>query len=121
MAWRCLRRVTGRSPSRGTAARRPSPAESGPPPALVEASATASAATSGSTAGPPGRAGAPTVSPRRAGSLATSSTPAAATTAPASCTADGRSPAARPTANGINALVALIGATTLIVPIARAL
>ena len=61
------------------------------------------------------------VSPRRAGSTATRITPIAARTTPASWMAAGRSPAAMPTAKGIRALVALIGATMLIVPMASAL
>ena len=79
------------------------------------------AAAAGSTAGSPGSAAAPIVSPRRAGSTATRITPTAASTTPASWTAAGRSPAAIPTANGMSALVALIGATMLIVPMASAL
>ena len=78
-------------------------------------------ASAGSTAGSPGRAATPTVSPWRAGSTATRITPTAASTTPASWRAAGRSPAAMPTANGIRALVALIGATMLIVPMASAL
>ena len=80
-----------------------------------------SRAVSGSTAGSPGRAATPTVSPRRAGSIATRITPTAARATPASWTAAGRSPAAMPTAKGIRALVALIGATMLMVPMASAL
>src|SRR5450756_1974871 len=74
----------------------------------------------GSTAGSLGSAATPMVSPARARSLATSRTPAAARATPASCAALGRSPAASPTRKGISALVALIGATMLIEPMARA-
>ena len=91
-----------------------------PGPGSAEAGKSA-AAPAGSTAGSPGSTAAPMVSPRRAGSTATSMTPTAARTTPASCRAAGRSPAAMPTANGIRALVALIGATMLIVPMASAL
>ena len=78
-------------------------------------------ASAGSTAGSPGSAAAPMVSPLRAGSTATRITPTAASTTPASWMAAGRSPAAMPTANGMSAFVALIGATMLMVPMARAL
>ena len=79
------------------------------------------AAPAGSTAGSPGSAAAPMVSPLRAGSIATRITPTAARTTPASCATAGRSPAAMPTTKGITALVALIGATMLMVPMASAL
>ncbi len=79
------------------------------------------AAPAGSTAGSPGSAAAPIVSPLRAGSIATRITPAAASATPASWAVAGRSPAAIPTTKGIRALVALIGATMLIVPMASAL
>ena len=61
------------------------------------------------------------VSPLRAGSIATRITPTAASTTPASCATAGRSPVAMPTTKGITALVALIGATMLMVPMASAL
>jgi hypothetical protein len=61
------------------------------------------------------------MSPARARSLATSRTPAAARATPANCVTLGRSPTASPTRKGIIALVALIGATMLIEPMARAL
>ena len=54
-----------------------------------------------------------------AGSRAASTIPAIATRMPASCSAPGRSPLARPTSTGTAAPVAETGATMLIVPIAR--
>ena len=49
-----------------------------------------------------------------------STTPAPASTMPASCSAPGRSPDASPTSTGMTTPVAEIGATMLIVPIASA-
>ena len=54
------------------------------------------------------------------GSRAASTTPPQASTMPATCSAPGRSPDARPTSTGIATPVAEIGATMLIVPIASA-
>ena len=53
--------------------------------------------------------------------MVASSTPATASATPASCSSLGRSPLARPQSRGMSALVAVIGAMMLIVPIASAL
>ena len=114
-----MARRWSRRPGRGASARERIAASSASPEARPGAKS--AAAPAGSTAGSPGRAAAPMVSPRCAGSMATRITPTAARTTPASWATAGRSPAAIPTAKGMSALVALIGATMLMVPMASAL
>ena len=57
-----------------------------------------------------------TVPPPAAGSRETSTTPASAHAIPASCQDDGRSPVTSPATTGTTALVARIGAATLMAP-----
>ena len=57
---------------------------------------------------------------RASPSLAASTQPAIASAIPTHCTTVGRSPSNTPTTTGTAALVAAIGATTLIAPIASA-
>ena len=63
----------------------------------------------------PGTRATPAPPPRE-----TSATPATARTMPAYAAVGGRSPSARPTATGTTTCAAMIGATTLIAPSARA-
>jgi hypothetical protein len=56
--------------------------------------------------------------PRPAGSRDATPTPTSASTIPATCSVPGRSPEATPTANGITAATAEIGATIPIAPTA---
>lgn len=72
-------------------------------------------------AGSPGSAPAPIAAPRRGRCVVTTTTPATASATPSSCATLGRSPPAIPQRKGTNALVAVIGATMLMVPIASAL